>query len=70
MAKKSNLKVGSLAKIITGQDKGKTGKIIAINKNKNQIKVEGIKLMTHFDKKDGLKSLEGFIHISNAKSAK
>lgn len=32
-----------------------------------QLKVQGVKLQTHFDKKDGIKTAEGFIHYSNVK---
>jgi large subunit ribosomal protein L24 len=32
-----------------------------------KVKVAGVKIQTHFDKKDGLKKLEGFIDYSNVK---
>ena len=32
-----------------------------------RIRVEGVKFQTHFDKKDGIKTVEGFIDYSNVK---
>lgn len=67
MAVKLKIKKGDMVQVITGQDKGKKGSVLAIDTNKMKIKVQGVKVMTHFDKKDGLKTLEGFIDYSNVK---
>lgn len=58
-------------KILSGDDKGKTGKVILVNKKKSLVKVEGINLVTkHYkarqaNEKSGIKIFEHFIHISN-----
>ncbi len=67
MATKLKIKKGDTVQVITGQDKGKKGTVLAINAEKMLIKVQGVKVMTHFDKKDGLKTLEGFFNYSNVK---
>lgn len=67
---KLTLKKDMQVKVITGSDKGKTGKVLAIDPKKMMIKVEGVKVMTHFDRKEGLVKKEGFIHYSNVKNAK
>ena len=64
---KLKIKKGSTVQVITGTDKGKKGTVLAIDSSNMKIKVEGIKVMTHFDKKDGLKKLEGFFDYSNVK---
>jgi len=38
------LKKGDLVKIISGKDKGKTGKIINVQKNERQVTVEGLNI--------------------------
>jgi large subunit ribosomal protein L24 len=64
---KLKIKKGSTVQVISGAEKGKKGTVLAVNSKKLQIKVEGIKVMTHFDKKDGLKTLESFFDYSNVK---
>lgn len=67
----AHVKKGDLVKVITGDDRGKEGKIIEICLKKNKVKVEGIALsVKHYKaKKEGEKSerrvSERFIHISN-----
>lgn len=65
--KKLKIRKGATVEVITGQDKGKKGAVLAVNSETMKIKVQGIKMMTHFDKKDGVKQLEGFIDYSNVK---
>ena len=64
---KLKIRKGDKVQVITGTDKGKKGAVIAINPSALQIKVEGVKVQTHFDKKDGLLKKEGFINYSNVK---
>ena len=66
------LKNGQQVKIICGKDKGKTGQIIEILRNKNKVKIKGINFIkkhekTTKEKKGGIISKENFIHISNLK---
>ena len=44
MAVKFKIKKGDSVKIITGDDKGKTGKILAVYPKKGQVVVEGCKI--------------------------
>ncbi len=67
MVTKLKIKKGDTVQVITGQDKGKKGTVLEINTTGPKVKVQGVKMMTHFDKKDGLKTLEGFIDYSNIK---
>lgn len=64
---KLKIKSGSTVQVIAGADKGKKGKVIEVDREGLRIKVEGVKVMTHFDRKDGIKKLEGFIDYSNVK---
>lgn len=67
MATKLKIRKGSKVQVIAGADKGKTGTVLAVDSKNMKIKVEGVKMMTHFDKKDGQKTLEGFFAYSNVK---
>jgi len=65
---KLKVKKDTQVKVIAGSDKGKTGKVLAVDPQKMLVKVEGVKIMTHYDRKEGLVKKEGFIHYSNVKS--
>jgi large subunit ribosomal protein L24 len=64
---KLKIKKGATVQVITGSDKGKKGSVLAIDAAKMKILVQGVKVQTHFDKKDGLLKKEGFIDYSNVK---
>lgn len=64
---KLKIRKGDTVQVISGADKGKKGKVVEVEPKRMQIKVEGIKVMTHFDKKDGLKKLESYFDYSNVK---
>ena len=65
------IKKGDLVKVIAGKDKDKEGKVIAVNKNKNTLLVEGVNMMTKHAKpsmanqQGGIVHQEGPIHASN-----
>ena len=66
------LKKGKQVEIICGDDKGKKGEIIEINKKLNKVKVKGINFIkkhekTTKEKKGGIITKESFIDISNVK---
>ena len=68
-----NLKKGDQVKIITGNDKGKTGEILEINKRLSKIKIKSINMIKRHTKptkenKGGIISKESFIHQSNVKN--
>ncbi len=66
---KLKIKKGATVEVTTGADKGKRGKVLLVQTGSKRlrIKVTGVKMMTHFDKKDGIKKMEGFIDYSNVK---
>lgn len=72
LIKKFSLKIGDNIKVLTGNDKGKIGKIIGILKKKNSVIVEGInKRIRHITKNKTtqssgmIKDINNPIHISN-----
>lgn len=64
---KLKIRKGDKVQVITGSDKGKKGSVLAVNPTAMKIKIEGVKVLTHYDKKDGLLKKEGFIDYSNVK---
>ena len=65
-------KKGKQVEIICGEDKGKKGEIIELNKKLNKVKVKGINFIkkhekTTKEKKGGIITKENFIDISNIK---
>ena len=67
------LKKGTQVKIISGKDKGKTGKILEIDRKMNKIKIKSINMIKRHTKptkenKGGIISKESFIHQSNIKN--
>jgi large subunit ribosomal protein L24 len=67
MAMKLKIKKGATVQVIAGAEKGKKGTVIQINEGRMGAIVQGIRVQTHFDKKEGLLKKEGFIHYSNLK---
>jgi len=64
---KLKIKKGATVQVIAGADKGKKGTVLEIDSRKLRIRVQGVKVMTHFNKQDGLKQIEGFFDYSNVK---
>mgnify|MGYP002523608956 CR=1 FL=1 len=66
-----NFKVGDEVVVITGSDKGKTGKILKTLKSENKVVVEGINMVTKHVKPNaqngngGIVKKEAPIHASN-----
>lgn len=70
MTFKIKLKVHDEVLVITGKDRGKTGKILKISPSENKALVSGINMVTKHQKADrsgsgGLIRRESLIHISN-----
>lgn len=65
------IKKGDTVRVIAGKDKGREGKVIAVNKKKNTVTVEGINELTKHMKPNaanaegGIITQEGPIDISN-----
>jgi len=64
---KLKIKKGAVVEVIAGAQKGKRGKVLAVDSAKLRIRVEGIKVMTHFDKKEGIQKKEAYFDYSNVK---
>ena len=56
------IKKGDLVKVIAGKDKDKEGKVIAVNKNKNTLLVEGVNMMTKHAKPSMANQQGGIVH--------
>lgn len=69
--RKFSLKQGDIVQVIAGKDKGKTGKILKIEKVKDRLYVEGVSLQKKHQKptqrgqKGKRVEKEGAIHYSN-----
>ena len=67
------LKKGHNAKIITGKDKGKSGKIVRVLVKENKVIIDGLNMMKKHQRprksgeKGSMKSIEMPIHASNVK---
>ena len=65
------IKKGDMVKVIAGKDKDKEGKVLAVNKEKNTVIVEGINMVTKHTKPSaanqngGIVKQEGPIDASN-----
>ena len=66
-----NIRKGDQVQVISGNDRGKRGKVLSVSKEKNRAIVEGIRLMkrhtrpTQRDPQGGIIEREAAIHISN-----
>lgn len=67
----TKLKKNDLVKILTGKDKGKSGRILEIDTVKERVLVEGINMKKktvrprNQQEKGGIIEVEGYLHISN-----
>ncbi len=67
------IKVNDTVLVITGEDKGKTGKVLKTIKSENKVVVEGINISKRHTKprtsndKGGIFDIEMPIHVSNVK---
>ncbi len=64
---KLKLKKGDEALVITGADKGKKAKVLSIDPDKLKVRLQGVRVQTHFDKKEGIQKKEGWIDYSNVR---
>jgi large subunit ribosomal protein L24 len=68
---KLHIRKGDMVKVLAGDDKDKTGKVLEVIAEKNRAIVEGINMVTKHQKpsagkpEGGIKKMEGTIHISN-----
>jgi len=72
---KFHVKKGDQVTVISGKEKGKSGKIIAVLTEKQRVVVEGLQMVKKHTKKSqqnpngAIVEREGSIHISNVKKA-
>ena len=73
MRTKTHVKAGDQVTVIAGNHKGKSGKVISVNAKKEQVVVEGVRVMKKATKRSeenpegGLLDKDGPIHLSNVK---
>lgn len=66
-----HIRKGDTVKVLSGDDKNKTGKVLEILTAKSRAIVEGINIITKHQKpsagkpEGGIKKIEGGVHISN-----
>ena len=71
MQKKLNIKVGDTVKVLSGENRGKEGKILTIDRKNNRAVVEGVNVIKKHVKPDaanpqgGIVEKEAALHISN-----
>ena len=64
MSATMRIKKGDVVQIIAGKDKGKSGKIIAINHKKGVVYVEGLNMITKHTKPSMANQQGGIIHTA------
>ncbi len=64
---KLKIKKGATVEVIAGSDKGTKGAVLEIDPIKLRIKVQNVKMQTHYSKEDGLSKREGFVDYSNVR---
>jgi large subunit ribosomal protein L24 len=68
---KLHIKKGDTVKVIAGDDRDKTGKVLEVDAAKSRVVVEGVNIVTKHEKpsagkpEGGIKKTEASIHISN-----
>lgn len=71
MSTKLHIKKGDTVAVLSGNDKGKTGRVLSIDRKKNRAVVEGVNMVTKSTKPNaknpqgGFVKAEGTIHVSN-----
>ncbi len=64
---KLKLKKGDEALVISGAEKGKKSKVLEVDAGKLKVRLQGVRVQTHFDKKEGIQKKEGWIDYSNVR---
>ena len=69
MQKKLHIKIGDTVKVISGESKGREGKVATIDREKMRATVEGVNMIKKHNKpsatnpQGGIEEKEGSIHI-------
>lgn len=64
---KLKIKKGATVEVIAGAEKGKKGTVLEISPRDLKIKVQGVRIQTKNDKKEGFIKREGYLDYSNVK---
>lgn len=73
---KTHVNRDDVVEVIAGAHKGETGRVLQVLRNKDQVLVEGVRMIKKHERKSqdrpegGIVEREGPIHISNVKLAK
>ena len=73
--RKTHVNRDDVVEVISGAHKGKSGKVLQVRRTKDQVIVEGVRIIKKHEKKSqdrpegGIIEREGPIHISNVKLA-
>ena len=59
--KKLHIRKGDTVKVISGEDKGKTGKVVSVDKEANKAIVEGVNIVTKHNKPNATNPNGGII---------
>lgn len=69
---KIRIRKGDMVRVITGRDKGKTGRVLEVDRETGRITVEGVMIVKKHTRpnparqiKGGIAESEGSIHVSN-----
>jgi large subunit ribosomal protein L24 len=69
---RTRIKKGDLVKVISGRDKGKTGRVLEVNRTTGRVLVEGVMMLKKHVRpnpakgvKGGIAEREGSVHLSN-----
>lgn len=70
---KLSFKTGDSVQLLSGNERGKQGKVLKIDRKKMLVLVEGINLQSHYtrksekDPKGGIVKREGYLHLAKLK---
>jgi len=66
-----NIRKGDMVMVVTGKDRGKTGKVLSIDSKKSRVYVQGLNMIkkhqkpTQTKRQGGIVEKEASLHISN-----
>lgn len=58
---------GDSVEVISGSEKGKKGVVLSVQPRNMKIRVQGVKMATHFDRQEGIHQKEALLDYSNVK---
>ena len=68
----SRIRTGDLVQVVSGADRGKQGKVIAVDREAGRVRVEGVRMQKHhlkpgrrMQRTGGILEREGFVSASN-----